>query len=214
MPIYKIHPGIGIARVGNSDTEFYIAPESPAILPQACDASGNPILSSDHTGPVLIKSFKDEQGRVKRQAARFQVFVYDEESPEGRVLKVGDEIEGGGNRGTLIDIQWRVYLANKKSSWYEFNTRAGEHGYPVTHPRRNADVADRDRLVIDPGPRSVNGTTRRRARFDRSGDNMYATTFPPKGLQPYDIDTLGEMMTDDEGRRLSTMRITNMLRDR
>lgn len=202
MPIYKIHPGIGIARVGNSDTEFYIAPEAAAILPQACDASGNPILSPDHSGPVLIKSFKDEQGRVKRQAARFQVYVYDEQSPEGRVLKIGDEVEGGGNRGTLIDIQWRVYLANKKSSWYEFNTRNGEHGYPTTHPRRNADVTDRDRLIIDPGPRSVNGTTRRKARFDRSGDDMYATTFPPKGLQPHDIDTLGEMMTDDDGRLL------------
>ena len=30
MATYRIHPGIGIARLGNSETEFYIAPETPA----------------------------------------------------------------------------------------------------------------------------------------------------------------------------------------
>lgn len=202
MSTYKIHPGIGIARLGNSETEFYIAPEIPAGLPQACDSAGNPILSDDLTGPVLVKNFKDKNGRVKRQAARFQVFVYDDESPAGRPLKLGDSIEGGGNRGKLIDIQWRVYLANKKASWFEFNTRAGEHGYADNHPRRNASVQNRDRLIIDPGPRSVNSTNLRRASFDRSGNGVYATTFPPQGLQPHDIDTLGEILTDDSGRLL------------
>jgi hypothetical protein len=202
VTIYKIHPGIGIARLGNSETEFYIAPEMPAALPQACDASGNPLLTPDLSGPLLVKNFKDKDGRVKRQAARFQVFAYDDASPQGRPLKLGDAVEGGGNHGTLIDIQWQVYLANKKASWYEFNTRSGEHGYAGTHPRRNAKVQNRDRLIIDPGPRSVNGTNLRKARFDRSGDGVYAATFPPQGLQPHDIDTLGEVLTDDTGRLL------------
>ena len=202
MATYKIHPGIGIARLGNSDTEFYLAPEVPAGLPHACDAAGNPILSDDLSGPVLVKNFKDQNGRIKRQAARFQVFVYDEESPDGRPLKLGDAVEGGGNRGKLIDIQWRVYLANKKASWYEFNTRSGEHGYAANHPRRNASVENRDRLVIDPGPRTINGTNARRASFDRSGNGVYAATFPPQGLKPHDIDTLGEILTDDTGRLL------------
>ncbi|SFM00215.1 LodA/GoxA family CTQ-dependent oxidase [Nitrosomonas communis] len=202
MSIYKIHPGMGIARLGNSETEFYIAPEIPAGLPQACDSAGNPILSDDLTGPVLVKNFKDKNGRVKRQAARFQVFVYDDDTPAGRPLKLGDPVEGGGNRGKLIDIQWRVYLANKKASWYEFNERSGEHGYAADYPRRNASVQNRDRLIIDPGPRSVNSTNLRRASFDRSGNGVYATTFPPQGLQPHDIDTLGEILTDDSGRLL------------
>jgi len=199
---YKIHPGIGIARLGNSETEFYIAPEMPAALPQACDASGNPLLTPDLSGPLLVKNFKDKDGRIKRQAARFQVFVYDADSPQGRPLKLGDAVEGGGNHGKLIDIQWQVYLANKKASWYEFNARAGEHGYPDNHPRRNAKVQNRDRLIIDPGPRSVNSSNLRKARFDRSGNGIYATTFPPKDLQPHDIDTLGEILTDDTGRLL------------
>ena len=33
MPtIYRIHPGIGFARVGNSPDAFCIAPEKPAAL--------------------------------------------------------------------------------------------------------------------------------------------------------------------------------------
>jgi hypothetical protein len=83
---YKIHPGIGIARLGNSDSEFYLAPETPAGLPQECDANGNPRFGPDGTTPVLVTTFRDRQGRIKRQAARFQVFVYDEQAPEGRPL--------------------------------------------------------------------------------------------------------------------------------
>ena len=67
-----------------------------------------------------MKKFKDSEGRIKRQAARFQIYVYDEESPEGRPLEIGASVKGGGNHGTLINIQWRVYLANKKAAWYEF----------------------------------------------------------------------------------------------
>jgi L-Lysine epsilon oxidase N-terminal/L-lysine epsilon oxidase C-terminal domain len=199
---YRIHPGIGIARLGNSDTDFYLAPETPAGLPQACDANGNPAVQADGMTPVLVTDFKDAQGRIKRQAARFQVFVYDEKSPEGRVLKIGDQIEGGGNAGTLIDIQWQVYVANKKACWYEFQETAGEHGYGGDHPLRNAGVDDRNRLIIDPGPRIVDGKDKRRASFDRSGEGNYATTFPPEGLTPGAIDTLGEIMTDDSARLL------------
>jgi hypothetical protein len=198
MATYKIHPGIGIARLGNSDTEFYLAPEMPAGLPMECDGNGNQRFGPDGIAPVLVTTFRDAQGRIKRQAARFQVLVYDEESPQGRPLKIGDKVEGGGNHGTLTDIRWRVYLANKKACWYEFDTTLGEHGYPPGHPRRNADVSQRSRLIIDPGPRIVDGS-KRRASFDRTGEGNYATSFPPP-LSPNSIDTLGEMMLDGASR--------------
>ncbi len=205
MPtIYKIHPGIGIARLGNSPEEFCISPEAPAALPIACDAQGNPLFSPDGTSELTVKAFKDGEGRIKRQAARFQIYVYDGESPEGRPLKLGDPISGGGNQGFLTDIQWRVYVANKKASWYEFEQLNGEHGYSSEHPRRNADITAseaRQQLIIDPGPRIVNCTTRRNNRFDRNGGDVYAPTFPPP-LKPCSIDTLGEMKTDDSGRLL------------
>jgi hypothetical protein len=201
---YKIHPGIGIARLGNSPEEFCLSPEEPAALPIDCDAQGNPLLSPDGTTELRIKKFKDTEGRIKRQAARFQIFVYDEESPEGRPLKVGDPISGGGNQGVLVDIQWRVYLANKKAVWYEFEQLQGEHGYAPDHPLRNAEITEpnaRQRLIIDPGPQIVDGTKRRTARFDRDGGDVYAATFPP-ALEPCSIDTLGEIKTDDSGRLL------------
>jgi hypothetical protein len=201
---YRIHPGIGIARLGNSLDEFCISPEEPAALPLACDGQGNVLLSPDGRTELRVEKFKDAEGRIKRQAARFQVFVYDDESPEGRPLKIGDPVSGGGNQGHLIDIEWRVHLANKKASWYEFEQLEGEHGYAPNHPRRNAGVTDpeaRQRLIIDPGPRAVDGTYRRSAKFDRDTGGMYAATFPPP-LEPHSIDTLGELRTDDSGRLL------------
>jgi hypothetical protein len=198
MATYKIHPGIGIARIGNSPTEFYLSPETPAGLPQECDLQGNVVLEKDKT-PKFVTSFKDDEGRIKRQGALFKIFVYDDDHPDGRLLKKGDSIEGGGNRGKLVDIQWRVYVANKKACWFSFDALAGEHGYPSDHPRRNAAITgqERDRLIIDPGPRIVDGKTRR-ASFDRAGgEGGYATTFPPE-LGPFSIDTLGEALTNDD----------------
>jgi hypothetical protein len=195
---------IGIARLGDSPDEFCISPETPAALPVACDKDGNPLMSADGLTMETVKSFKDKEGRIKRQAARFQIFVYDEASPEGRPLEIGAPIEGGGNNGTLIDIQWRVYLANKKSAWYEFNQLEGEHGYLAGHPLRNADIIDEDArqcLIIDPGPQVVD-KAHRTATFDRGANGLYAATFPPEGLQPHDINTLGKLLTDDLGRLL------------
>jgi hypothetical protein len=201
---YRIHPGIGIARLGNSPASFYVGPEAPAALPTECDARGNPLLSSDGTTERTVAKFKDEEGRIRRQAARFSVWAFDDRSPEGRPLKLGDPISGGGNDGVLVDVQWRVWLANKKASWFTFQQQEGEHGYAPGHPRRNAHITNgeaRARLMIDPGPRVVNCTTARRARFDRAGGDAYAPTFPPP-LKPHSIDTLGELLTDDAGRLL------------
>src|ERR1700733_10066263 len=201
---YRIHPGVGIARLGNSPNGFYIAPERPVALPTDCDNRGNPLLSPDGAQELPVKTFKDQEGRVKRQAARFQIWAYDDESPQGRPLKLGDQIEGGCNAGTLINILWRVYLANKKASWYEFLQLQGEHGYATDHPLRNAEITDpgaRQRLIIDPGPRTVDHQSHRTARFDRGGREVYAPTFPPE-LKPNSIDTLGDLITDDTGRLL------------
>lgn len=201
---YRIHPGIGIARLGDSPDEFCISPEKPAALPIDCDKEGNPRLSPDGTTEQTITKFKDSQGRIKRQAARFHLYVYDSDSPAGRPLKIGDPIKGGGNHGTLVDIVWQVYLSNKKASWYEFDALKGEHGYGEKHKRRNADITDpeaRQKLIIDPGPQVVNATTRRNGSFTREHGDIYAPTFPPQ-LDPNSINTLGDLKTDNHGRLL------------
>src|SRR5262249_40208791 len=56
----KVHSAIGIARVGNSPDEFFIGAERP----------------NDRNPPE--GGYKDAQGRIKRQAARFRLFGYDE----------------------------------------------------------------------------------------------------------------------------------------
>lgn len=203
-PIYRIHPGIGIARLGDSPDEFCISPEKPATLPIDCDKEGNPRVSPDGLSELSITKFKDAEGRIKRQAARFHIYIYDSKDPCGRPLKIGDEIKGGGNNGVLVDIQWQVYLANKKASWYEFDALKGEHGYEKNHKRRNADITGeeaRQKLIIDPGPQVVNATTQRNASFSRANNDVYAPVFPPK-LDPNSINTLGDLKTDGAGRLL------------
>jgi len=58
--VFKIFPSIGVARIGNcpdnSASGFYVRPEIP--------------------GSVIVPSngYKDAQGRVRRQAARFRIY--------------------------------------------------------------------------------------------------------------------------------------------
>lgn len=209
--IYKIHPAIGLARVGNSPNEFYIAPEKEGSLPIACDLDGNPIVKNGIEQSVT--QFKDSEGRIKRQAARFQVHVYDSENPEGREVAVGDQLQFVDKKtgrlivGEVTDVQWQVYLANKKSSWYEFQQTNGEHGYEPTHPLRNANISDvqqRQKLIIDPGSRTVQYTTakQRVAHFNRTEMGNIGS-FPP-ALLPNSIDTLGEVRAtlDNKHNRL------------
>lgn len=179
---YKIHPAIGLARVGNSG-EHYLAPERAGGLPVLPD--GRPFSPAD---------FRDRDGRLRRQGARFEVYRYD--GPAG-----GEAVRPG--EGGVARIEWTVHLANKKAIWYEFLANAGEAGYAPGHPLRNADITDpeeRVRLIIDPGPRTVTGPGQR-AEFSRFDNPQgYPMTFPPDGLSPRSIDSLGGLRTDAEGR--------------
>ena len=85
--VYKIHPAIGIARVGNSAGEFFIGPERRGELPEPQGG------------------FKDAQCRVKRQAARFRIFAHHD---DGTVEEITD---------AEADITWTVHLANRKAAY-------------------------------------------------------------------------------------------------
>ena len=84
--VYKIHPAIGIARVGNSPDEFFIGPERMGEQP-------NP-----------PGGFKDAQCRVKRQAARFRIYAHHD---DGMVEEI---------TSAEADITWTVRLVNKKAT--------------------------------------------------------------------------------------------------
>jgi hypothetical protein len=198
MATFRIHPAIGIARLGNSPEGFYIAPDAGGQLPILCDGSGTPLVDAKGK-EVGVTDFKDAELRILRQAARFRVFVYDDKSPDGREVLIGDQVDIVNKRnGQLLtvqvaDIQWTACLANKKSSWYTFEETQGEHGYTGDHALRNADITnseERQRLIIDPGPRSVSFTGTQHAVFDNRSAGP--TSFPPE-LTPHPITSLGEL---------------------
>jgi hypothetical protein len=143
---YRVHPGVGIARAGDSREDFFIGPEAPDWRP----APGS--------------GYKDAAGCVKRQAARFRVYEY---GPDGKAIR---EITGFEAK-----IDWTVHLANKKAAWFKFVGRY-KWTDPVHRVLRNrhiqggpefiADPDLRTELIIDPGPRSVAGVRSGPVRFD------------------------------------------------
>ncbi len=182
----RVFPPVGIARVGNSEAEFFIGPEVP--------------------GPPVAKTFKDETGRVKRQAARFRVYAFDRAGRAIRELTLDDK--------DVEKLEWSVTLANKKAAWHRFEgTQKAANIISNTAPLpqlRNSDLegSARDRLVIGPSTGNVSGANAKsnelKGRFDEK-ETVY----------------LGELKTDERGRLLvlgglgkaATTRDDNPLRD-
>lgn len=206
--IFKIHPSIGIARLGDSTTEFCLAPETRMGLPIKCDSQGRALLDTQGQEQP-VETFKDPQGRIKRQAARFRVYVYQDANDElGRELKIGDTVTvtkwqtGELYTAKLLDIEWTVYLANKKASWYQFKELEGEHGYAPDHPLRNSSITDaaaRQRLIIDPGLQTISYSHAAppRAEFAKGKNPAFPQSFPPE-LTPHNVETLGEIMATQQ----------------
>ncbi len=156
----RIHPGIGIARVGNSD-EFFIGPEVP------------------HATVKPKGGYRDGEGRLKRQAARFRIYGYD---CNGNVVA---ELTASN-----ANIHWSAHVANKKAAWYDFDAALDlPEAVDLRSARRNAGVQGKERhkLTIDPGVRSVSGRNQKSSPFD-TGEFF--------GKKVY----LGELLTDDVGR--------------
>lgn len=131
---FRIHPAIGIARVGNSE-DYLISPESMAgtpVGPGAALTGGLPIVPGTEDQPVRSSDLRDPAGALKRQAARFRIFAYpagdgSEAYPRGD----GVEIAIGSNVGGRIvaDIFWTVHVANKKANQFVLS-EGGADGIP------------------------------------------------------------------------------------
>lgn len=203
---YKVEPSIGLARVGDSVTEFYLAPETIGGRPTDCDEFGNAKLAQGK--PVPVERYKDVEGRVKRQGARFRVMRY----AEGALPNQGTEVIVGD--ADVVSIEWAVHVANKKAAWYSFDELLGNLYYKGTYDPdnsytakgvefRNSSVAGtaRKQLIIDPGPRTLGGA-RAKVEFSRTTiPDGYPGSFPNSNpSQGYPIDTLGSAVTDDAGR--------------
>src|SRR5947209_3296758 len=107
MPNLRIHPAVGVARVGNSN-EFFIGPETPGVP------------SNWDNQTLKFKPFKDAQGKVLRQAARFRIFQFDDAGNPLKEVTLGDGVK----------IEWRVHAANRKASFFTFNGQSGAETNP------------------------------------------------------------------------------------
>ncbi len=139
-----IYPAIGVARVGNSQTEFFFGPE---------------VIHPTSQTPGF---YKDSSGALKRQAVRFRIYGYN---------AAGDVVaELTANNA---DISWNAHVANLKAAWYQFQIALDIPEAAMTSPavdpslRRNASVkgADREKLAINPGSIDIGGTNKSGSQY-------------------------------------------------
>lgn len=162
-----IHPSIGVARVGNSEDEFFYGPEvtEPKIQP--------------------VGFYKDAKGALKRQAARFRIYGY---NGAGEVVA---ELTADN-----ADIRWTVHVANKKAAWYQFQLSMDipEASSPSLTPTRlrNRKVQgdDRKKLTIDPGPREIAGRNKKGDEYKFDSGKFYDKTVYLGELQTDDAGRL------------------------
>jgi len=161
MKTYKIYPPIGVARIGNHPSEIFIGPELPGqvVKPE--------------------NGFKVD-GKIKRQAARFRVFEFE----NGALMR-----EIRSNEGT---ISWKVSLANKKANWKQFDG-------PADLPLRNGHVPNdkKSGLELKTGPKYIVGNNQK-VEFDPCS----FTAFENGVSKSVNDIVLGELRTDEEGRLL------------
>ncbi|WP_200883885.1 LodA/GoxA family CTQ-dependent oxidase [Archangium violaceum] len=127
----KVHPGIGVCRVGDAETAFFLSPETDQIQRRSGDF------------------YRDETGALKREAQRFRLYGY---NAAGEVVS---ELNSDN-----ADITWTVHLVNRKADWFQFVTAMDiPETKDLVLSRRNPKVQDRSILIIDPGPRSISGAS-------------------------------------------------------
>ncbi|WP_437676865.1 LodA/GoxA family CTQ-dependent oxidase [Sorangium sp. So ce131] len=188
--IFRIHPAIGIARIGDSP-DFFVGPEVPGRPPEGAPPIG-----------TAVPAFKDSAGRIKRQAARFRIWRYVDDG-KGR-YKPDQEIHLG--TAGIKSIEWKVHVANKKAEFFAFNGLLGD---PVFGPKRIAPVRrnaaprpSRRTLWIDPGFRTISGKLAKPVPFRKGTAPPGATESWPTPAPTPPIEYLGELRTDDAGRLL------------
>ena len=136
-----IHPAIGVARVGNSESEYFVGPQVTSPRPEP------------------LGFYRDAQGALKRQAAEFRIYGY---NVAGEVVA---ELTAEN-----ADIIWSAHVANSKAQWYQWELAMDiPEAATVVLPLRNAKVTDpiaRAALTIDGGLQSISGPNQGGVEFN------------------------------------------------
>ena len=117
--VYKIHPGIGVARVGPSKEGFFLAREAPGAAPIDIDTAGR---------EVAFAGYKDSSKLIRRQAARFRVYEYDRDDATGRLI-LRREITADD-----ASIFWSISLVSGKAEGREMVSVPGADGRRMIVP--------------------------------------------------------------------------------
>ncbi len=172
-----IQPAIGVARIGNSPDGYVLGPEVTHPKPLMAGTGAGP-----HGSP-----YRDKEGRLLPQAARFRIYGV---NAKGRIIRELTAPEGEA------EIDWSLHLANKKSAWYTFQLALDIPEAASADPTtlRNPTVSDREALMLDAGKQSL-----------RPGDgpqslDLVAGRFMHQGEPVY----LGRMWCEDDARLMVT----------
>ena len=100
--VYRIHPGIGIARIGNSCAEgeagYFVGPEVPDI----------------NFAPPGGK-YRDANNDIKRQGVRFRIYEYTYDVVGPPLLLKLREDSVREITSDQAEIEWHVHIVNRKS---------------------------------------------------------------------------------------------------
>jgi len=124
-----IHPGIGIARMGDSVDGYYIGPEVTNPTPQ---------------------DIRDASGAIKREAARFRIYGYNAANEVVAELNNSNaEIEWTVHLANRKAQWYQFQVALDIPEW---------DSAPSYRRNPQLTGTNRQQLAIDPGPRTITGT--------------------------------------------------------
>jgi hypothetical protein len=130
--------------------------------------------------PKEIGFYRDNQGRLKRQATLFRIYGY---NAAGEVVR---ELTAG-----TAAIRWTAHVANRKAAWYQWQMALDvPEAAAIRLPRRNAGVKGDARvgLAIDGLEHSIRGTNTQGDEYKFQGKFVDTPVY------------LGKLQTDEAGR--------------
>ena len=148
---YRVHPSVGIARMGNSATTYFLTAEKPMYFShdggktktQAFAAEQKVIPTKADRRIAGHSGIRDADGNLCKQGAKFRVFCYQYEEVAG--FMPGVKVRGGLKdlwecTEDRYDISWTVQVANRKSTLGGDWTDPREANLPVAVTVSKADA--------------------------------------------------------------------------
>ncbi len=173
--IYKVHPGIGVARVGPSPDGYFLAAET---------LDGTVLALSEAGQEIPFPGYKDGNRLMRRQGVRFRVFEYNDNGGQHTLVR-----EITSNEAT---IDWTVTLASRKAAGVTMDAdQFDEDGAEIVTPGTT--------FRNDPPPGMTRADLVASIELTAMGEGFRQDP-PPKAQflgQPFYI---GEARTDSRGR--------------